>query len=130
MDISTLRLPRNTTPTPRKRRYLRGPIDWEWLHVAGRLPGASLKVGLVLWHYRALNKSLTFKTGARDISKFLLVSIDTVSRAIDALESAGLIQLDCASGQKCVFTMVEVPPAGTATERGKMQLETRLVRKE
>jgi hypothetical protein len=112
MDVEALRLLGDTTPAPRRRRYLRGPIYWDWLLAAGGLPGASLKVGLVLWDYRALKKSLTFKMGIGNIAKFLGSSSDTVRRAIGELESAGLITKDCAPGQKCVFTMVEIPPAG------------------
>lgn len=110
MDIGALRLPEAKAPVRVKRIYLRGPITWDWLLVANKLPGASLDVGLVLWHHRSLKKSLTFKLGTGDIARFLGVSIDTVRRAIDSLESAGLIKLHCASGCKCTFTMVEIPP--------------------
>jgi hypothetical protein len=103
-------------PHQRRRRYLRGPIFWDWLLVASKLQGASLDVGLVLWHYRSLNKCLTFRTGTGDIARFLGVSRDTVRRAIYALQSAGLIKLNCASGCKCMFTMVESPPGCVATE--------------
>ena len=87
--------------------YLRGPIAWTWLLTAMALRGSALKVGLVLWHYRALNKSLTFVKGTGDIAGFLHVSEDTVRRAIDALEDAGLIEVDCAPGRKCEIAMVE-----------------------
>ena len=96
--------------------YLRGPIGWVWLRLAARLPGSALKVGLVLWHYRALNKSMTFKTGTRDIARFLGLSPDTVRRAIDALADVGLIRLSCAPGRKCLITMVEISTVPTTND--------------
>ncbi len=111
MNVGVLILSGGTTPAPRRRRYLRGPIYWDWLQAAQKLPGASLAVGLVLWDYRALNKSLTFKAGIGNIAKFLGYSSDTVRRAIGELATAGLIKKTCTPGQKCVFTMVDIPPS-------------------
>ena len=108
MDIASLRLPAYGEHKPLKRRfYLRGPIDWGWLNAAMHLPGSALKVGLVLWHYRALRKSTTIRTGTGDIARFLNVSLDTVRRGIDALEGAGLIEVECAPGRKCMITLNE-----------------------
>ena len=110
MNVKSLKLPpKRRGVTPVVRPYLRGPIPWDWLHVAMRLPGASVKVGIALWHYRALNRSLTFRKGTGDIARFLGLSSDTVRRAIDALEDAGLIRLECAPGRKCSITMLESP---------------------
>jgi hypothetical protein len=88
--------------------YLRGPIAWAWLRAAMLLPGSAIEVGLVLWHYRALNRSPTFTKGTGDIARFLTRSPSTVRRAIDALAGVGLIEVDCAPGRKCKITMVEV----------------------
>lgn len=110
MDIASLKLPLIDAHTPPKRRfYLRGPIDWCWLNAAMHLPGSALKVGLVLWHYRALRKSTTVRTGTGDIARFLGVSLDTARRGIDALEGAGLIQVECAPGRKCAITLPPFP---------------------
>ena len=108
MDIASLTLPAYGGHKPLKRRfYLRGPIDWGWLNAAMHLPGSALKVGLVLWHYRALRKSTTIRTGTGDIARFLGVSLDTARRGIDALEGAGLIEVECAPGRKCMITLFE-----------------------
>ena len=87
--------PTNKHQIPPKslQQYLRGPIGWDWLKTAMALPGSTLEVGLALWHYRALNKSLTFKKGVGDIAKFLELSKDTVRRALRSLEDAQLITL-------------------------------------
>jgi hypothetical protein len=74
-----------------------------------KLPGATLKVALVLWHHWRLNKRQTYKKGTNDIAKFVGVSTATVRRAIDALQVAGLIARDCAEGRKCLITMIEHP---------------------
>lgn len=114
MNIDTLRLPGNKTTMAVSVKktvqpYLRGPIPWSWLHAAIKLPGSAVEVGLALWHFRAVKKSLTFKTGIGDIAAFLGVSTATVRRAIDALQLAGLIERECLEGRKCLITMVEAP---------------------
>lgn len=108
MDVSAIRLSARCDSVRRKPLpYLRGPITWQWLLTAMKLPGAAIKVGLVLWHFRSLNKSLTFRKGTGDIARFLGLSTDTVRRAMHALEDAGLIEVDCAPGRKCTITMVD-----------------------
>src|SRR5262249_38398866 len=46
--------------------YLRGPIRIDWLDKAISLPGKTLAVGLLLWHVRALQRSLTVQLGRRE----------------------------------------------------------------
>lgn len=102
-----------TTSTPqrapvRKKQvpYLRGPIPWPWIQKAHELPGNSIAVGLVLWHYRALRKSTTFKIGIGDICGILNVSPSTARRALIALDAAGLITIDRRDGQKNMITLM------------------------
>jgi hypothetical protein len=58
-DVDSLRLPSGVAAslTPNKparfrrgQKFLRGPIPWDWLSVASRLPGKALQVGLAIWH--------------------------------------------------------------------------------
>ena len=115
MDIGAMRLPEPTKRTSTKpASYLRGPITWDWLHTAMKLPGATIEVGLALWHFRALNKSLTFRKGVGDLARFRELSPDTVRRALHALENADLIKVTRTPGQKSVIEMLDslVIPAG------------------
>jgi hypothetical protein len=68
-DLDHLRLPPSATAprSPRSRpprhrpqsAFLKGPIPWDWLDRAGRLPGKALAVGLVLWQKAGLCNSQT-----------------------------------------------------------------------
>jgi hypothetical protein len=71
-------------------RFLKGPIPWNDLCVAARLPGHALAVFLSIHHRLALTRS-----GSTTLPKGLLaelgVSRDTKSRALRELERASLI---------------------------------------
>ena len=102
-------IPDNLSPVTGKKiqPYLKGPIYWQWLHKAINLPGASLAVGLTLWHYRSLTKSLRFKVGLGDISKLTGKSKDAARRGLRSLQMAGLIQIERKPGRK---SFVSLPP--------------------
>lgn len=91
---------------PKIELYLRGPIFWRWIKTANSLPGKALAVGLVLWLYRALKKSVSVKVGINDIVEKIHVAPDTVRRGLQALERAGLIEIKRESGQKNTITLV------------------------
>ena len=91
---------------PKCQPYLRGPIPWGWLRTAIALPGSGLEVGLALWHYRALNRSVEFRVGIRDVADLLGLSSDTVRRGLRALVGAGLVGVSCQPGRKSTFTIL------------------------
>jgi hypothetical protein len=41
--------------------FLKGPVPWDWLVVAGRLKGSALQVGITLWHLSGLARSRTVR---------------------------------------------------------------------
>lgn len=72
------------------------------------LKGAALSVGLILWYFRGLKKSMTFKVGIQDIAGHIRKSWLTTQRALFALEKAGLIKIERHDGQKHRVTIREV----------------------
>jgi hypothetical protein len=108
MDLDTLKLESpQIPPTERKKpeRYLRGPIPMRWIISAGELAGSSLLIGMVLWHFRSLRKNTELKIGIEDLSKFCNIHPDTVRRAINGLEDAGLISVERKIGCKNLITL-------------------------
>jgi hypothetical protein len=69
-DVDSLRLPSGiavplTRPKSQRfgpgQKFLRGPIPWDWLSGASRLPGKALQVGLVIWHLGGLKNAMTIE---------------------------------------------------------------------
>lgn len=67
-DVDSLRLPSGiAAPLTRRKsqrfgpgqKFLRGPIPWDWLSGAARLPGKALQVGLAIWHLAGLKNAMT-----------------------------------------------------------------------
>ena len=74
-------------------KFIAGPIDVSWVVQAKRLGATALLVGLALWHLKKLRQSDTFT-----VSNLMLqewgVQPDAKSRALRALERAGLIRVE------------------------------------
>ena len=79
--------------SPVRGKFIAGPIDVSWVVQAKRLGATPLLVGLALWHLKKLRQSDTFT-----VSNVMLqewgVQPDAKSRALRALESAGLIRVE------------------------------------
>ena len=94
-DAADARLaPRRGRRAPSTRgRFVAGPIDVAWLSRARKLGVTALWVGLGLWHLRGLRRTDTFV-----VSNLMMrgweVSPDAKSRALRALEKAGLIAIE------------------------------------
>src|SRR5262245_31245336 len=120
-----LRLPGEFLPLPEappRRRpprhrmgetFLKGPIPWEWLVQAGRIPGQALQVALPLWKNAGC-------VGKRTVSFCLSrarvfdMHPDTARRALRALERAGLIAVHRQPGRGLEVTLCDVPIAPNA----------------
>ena len=76
----------------------------DWLQTAMSLKGRALHVGVMLWYFRGLRRSETFKVGLEDLG-WGIVSRYTVRRGLTALESAGLIGVAGQPGQKLRVTI-------------------------
>ncbi len=88
VDITTLK-PEAKIPSD---RFLKGPIPWSWISAAAALPSRTLLVGLCLWRLVGAMKSDTIFFGNSDLRQ-LGIDRATKSRALRALESAGLVKV-------------------------------------
>lgn len=90
---------------PRVTRFLRGPIPWDWIEAASKLPGRALEVGLCLWRSYGVTKELRIRLGSGDLHG---MDIDrrAKSRALKALQTGGLVSMERAPGKLSVVTIV------------------------
>jgi DNA-binding transcriptional ArsR family regulator len=84
---------RGRRASPIRGKFIAGPIDVSWVVQAKRLGATPLLVGLALWHLKKLRGVDTFT-----VSNLMLqewgVQPDAKSRALRALERAGLIRVE------------------------------------
>lgn len=87
-------------------RFVAGSIPLDWICAAECLGGSALFIGMALWYYAGLNRTLVFRAGWKDLS-LGQVSISTVKRALVLLEEAGMIRVQHRSGKKNVIEIVD-----------------------
>jgi hypothetical protein len=109
VDINTLE-PKAKIPSG---RFLKGPIPWSWIAAAAALPSRALLVGLCLWRLVGAMKSDTISFGNSDLRQ-LGIDRATKSRALRALERAGLIKLTHQPGRFPKVTVLCARPASMA----------------
>ena len=84
---------RGRRASPIRGKFIAGPIDVSWVVQAKLLGATPLLVGLALWHLKKLRQADTFT-----VSNLMLqewgVQPDAKSRALRALERAGLIRVE------------------------------------
>jgi len=84
---------RGRRASPIRRKFIGGPVDVQWVVKASQLGVKALLVGLALWHLKKLRKADTFT-----VSNVMLqewgIKPDAKSRALRALEGAGLIRVE------------------------------------
>jgi hypothetical protein len=111
---------RRRSPVGRSRwvegKFLAGPIPLEWLGRASRLPGKALATGLAIWFLSGLRKG---ERGGLKLTSATLehfhVNRHAKSRALRALESAGLISIQRNGKKNPVVTILGVRPDGQET---------------
>ena len=84
---------RGRRASPIRGKFIAGPVDVSWVVQAKHLGATALLVGLALWHLKRLRQADTFT-----VSNLMLqewgVQPDAKSRALRALERAGLIRVE------------------------------------
>ena len=85
-------------------RFLKGPIPWEQVCVAARLPGHALAVFLSIHHRLVLTRSET-TTLPKGLLAELGVSRDTKARALHELERASLINVQRKVGRTSLIKL-------------------------
>ena len=98
---SNKRCPRHTAGS----LFIRGPLPVSWFAAAYGLPGSCGQVGLALWFLGGMNDSDTVKL-TRKTSTMFGLSRWATSRALTAMERAGLIRVERGRGRAPVVTLV------------------------
>src|SRR5215471_17724012 len=90
---------------PLRGLFLKGPVPWSWIIVAAGLPGKALIVGLCLWRLAGATKKRAIVLGNNDLAPF---GVDRAakSRALAALEDAGLISIERKRGRFPIVTIL------------------------
>jgi DNA-binding MarR family transcriptional regulator len=112
----------NTAPLPRPQRqraprhradarFLRGPIPWDWLVRAARLPGHALHVGVALWHLSGLHRQAAQVVLPTAVLRELGIKRTTAYRALTALEDAALIVVERHAGRLPRVTLLAAEEA-------------------
>jgi hypothetical protein len=91
-------------------KFLKGPVPWDWLEVAARLPAKCLVVGLCIWRLAGATRSETIKLSNKECEA-LGVSRYAKSRALKHLEAANLIKVEHHRGRFPRVTILRVEPA-------------------
>ena len=86
--------------------FLRGPVSMKWLGVAARLKGKALAVGIALWFKDGATRNSTIKTSPL-LWKKLGIHRNSASRALKALEEAGLVIVEHRPGQTPLVTILQ-----------------------
>ena len=107
--------PRGRRASPIRGKFIAGPIDVSWVVQAKRLGATPLLVGLALWHLKKLRQADTFT-----VSNLMLqewgVQPDAKSRALRALERAGLIQVERRGKRSPLVGLLVSDPTREAVE--------------
>ena len=113
----TIRTGREKQPPRHKpgEKFLKGPIPWPWIELAGLLPGKALAIGLAVWREAGCRNEGTVPLNLSNQR----IPRRTAQRALQALASAGLVSIQHRDGRPPLVTLlsttVPVPfiPEGT-----------------
>src|SRR4051794_28999842 len=110
---------RRRRPGAGARPFIAGPIDVAWLRQARALGVTPLWVGLGLWHLRGLRRADTVVASNQAFGAWG-VGPDAKSRALRALERAGLVAVERRGKRSPKVTIVSVSD-GDGTPMGADQ---------
>jgi hypothetical protein len=110
------RLPKAKPPRPAPgEKFLKGPIPWSWLSNGSSLKGHALHVGIALWFLAGIKRSQSVAL-SNSVLQDLGVSRYSGYRALQSLESAGLISVDRHTGRNPVVTILDTRGEQTQAE--------------
>ena len=119
IDVERLRIQRDIVrPVPDGRRppvhrrgehFLKGPIPFPWLRGAAGLPGRALAVATELWFGAGIKKQRTLSISLSNLRVAPRISRSAASRALQALEHAGLVSVQRRPGRKPLVTLLDAP---------------------
>ena len=105
----------------RHQRFVKGPLPLPWLARAARLPGKALAVGLAAWYLAGMAKSRTVKLTRATLDQFG-VERKAGYRAVEKLESAGLVSVRRHRGRSPVLTINDISEE-LKTDAGRSRVE-------
>ncbi len=85
-------------------KFLKGPIPWQWITLAGTLPGKALMIGLVIWREAGCTNEATVPLNLSNQE----IHRKTAQRALQALVSAGLVSVQHRKGRPTLVTLLSV----------------------
>ncbi len=103
--------PKKPAGRARKVQFLVGPIPWDWLSSAAKLPGKAFHVSLALWHVARLTKSRKVKLQQCHLRSFG-IGRRAVSAGLTVLEGRGLIGLEKKPGSRPMVTILDRDDSG------------------
>lgn len=91
--------------------FLRGPVSWPWLNRAARLPGRAFHVAVAIRLWTGIRKTdrIVLPTGTL---QGMGVNRHATSRAVHALEGAGLLAVTRHPGRKSIVRVIEIDEPG------------------
>lgn len=93
-------------PCEETKRFIKGPVPYDWMCRANALPGKAGAVGIALWFLVGVKRTRTFRLTI-DIVRIARCTRKAIYRALEALEEAGLIQVvERRRGRKPVVTVL------------------------
>ena len=102
VEASSRILPSRSTPY----RFIKGPLAFDWMAAAGRLPGRALQVGLCVWYLVGLRRMETVVTSYGIFAQFG-VNRYAAYRALKALERAKLVSVMRGPGRSPRVTLLQ-----------------------
>ena len=101
----------------RLARFIAGPFPWAQFCTASRLPGKSLSVWELIHHRKRVTRS-TVVTLPNEMLEEAGINEDAKSRALEALEQAGLITVERSPGRSPRVSLV-APKLPEETDDGR-----------
>lgn len=113
---SMARTPRTKPSGPRRtdswRRFIKGPIPYEWVACAAALPGTALHVAIMIQFHAGLRPAGEIVLSLSSMKGFG-VSRHAAARGLSALESAGLVAVNRAPGRAPRVVQLRAFPAAS-----------------
>ncbi len=116
-DGSSIRPPARKPRAPKPRRgerFLKGPVPWDWLCEAAKLPGKALHVAVVLWHVSGLTRSRDVRLEQRHLKSFGL-GRKAVYAGLKAMQNLGLVGLKKKTGSRPTVTILDGTDGGSSS---------------
>lgn len=96
-------------------KFLKGPIPWNWITKASRLPGRTLHVAIAIWLLAGLSRKRTVRMSNAVLTA---LGVDRFAgyRGLASLEEAGLVAVERRFGCNSIVTILGVGEADQEVE--------------